>query len=40
MDPTAPAAAVATDVADMEFCHIERVSYQANSPELVRVVPL
>ena len=35
MGPAA-AANVAADVAEMEFCLIERVSYQANSPELVR----
>ena len=32
---SAAAANVAADVAEMEFCLIERVSYQANSPELV-----
>ena len=35
MSPAA-AAGVAADVAEMEFCLIERVSYQANSLELVR----
>lgn len=34
MGPTAPTN-VSLDVAEMEFCLIERVSYQANSPDQV-----